>query len=120
MILSPGSIPTGTDGRDLLYRRQPTNPGIWAVPFSLDSLEITGEPFLVLPNGVQPVLSKDGTLVSFVGDEGGLEQLVRVDRDGEVVGTSRRRSPRGVYRHPVHAICRIQTAKTLLDRKSGA
>ena len=35
----------------LLYERETTNPGIWAVPFSLDRLETTGPPILVVPGG---------------------------------------------------------------------
>lgn len=47
----------------ILFARSPTNPGIWAVPFSLDRLEVTGEPFLAAPSGTSPSVSSDGTLV---------------------------------------------------------
>ena len=52
-------LPTG----HIVYRRQPTNPGVWALPFSLDNLEVTGEPFLVVPDGDLPSVSADGTLI---------------------------------------------------------
>lgn len=47
---SPVYSPTG----HLLYQRETTTPGIWAVPFSLEKLETTGAPFLVDPRGAWP------------------------------------------------------------------
>jgi Tol biopolymer transport system component len=45
----------------LIYERRTSNAGIWAVPFSLDRLEVTGEPFLV-SQGAEPSVARDGTL----------------------------------------------------------
>ncbi len=59
--------------------------GIWAVPFSLDRLATTGDPFRVLPYGTASI-SDDGTLV--VGERQGdrsTEHLVEVGRMGEVL-----------------------------------
>ena len=53
--------PTG----HILYQRgfPENNKGIWAVPFDLGSLKVSGEPFLVDAAGGYPTVSKDGTLV---------------------------------------------------------
>jgi Tol biopolymer transport system component len=71
----------------ILYRRQPANPGIWALPFSLTDLEVTGEPFLVVPDGDLPSVSRDGTLIHVSGSSSELTQMVWLNRDGNVVGT---------------------------------
>ena len=74
--------PTG----HILYKRgYPTSEGIWAVPFSLASLTVTGEPFLVADNGASPSVSRDGTLVYGVMDD--THRLVWVNRSGEVEET---------------------------------
>jgi Tol biopolymer transport system component len=65
----------------LLYERNQSNEGIWAVPFSLETMELTGEPFLVVPEGAHPRVSQDGTLVHLSGGPSTVE-LVRVGRDG--------------------------------------
>ncbi len=78
----PVYSPTG----HILYERRSNNAGIWAVPFSLASLEVTGEPFLVVPGGASPSVSADGTLVHTRGTSGQLLQLVWVNRAGQVKG----------------------------------
>jgi len=65
----------------LLYERNASNEGIWAVPFSVDTLELTGEPFLVVPGGAHPRVSLDGTMIHMPGRSSEFE-LVRVSRDG--------------------------------------
>jgi eukaryotic-like serine/threonine-protein kinase len=79
-IWSPSYSHTG----HIIYQRAGLNPGIWALPFSLSSLEATGPPFLVLANANRPSVSRDGTLVCARGADGGL-QLVEVDRSGNVM-----------------------------------
>ncbi len=71
----------------ILYRRQPTNPGIWALPFSLADRKVKGEPFLVVPDGNVPSISTDGTLVHVTGSTSRMTQIVRAARDGSIVGT---------------------------------
>jgi len=78
----PVYSPTG----HILYRRQPSNAGIWAVPFSLARHEITGEPFMVAPDADVPSVSADGTLVHVKGSGSRMTQLVLTDRDGKVLG----------------------------------
>jgi predicted Ser/Thr protein kinase len=79
IVWSPVYSPSG----HVLFRRGPTNPGVWAVPFSLDTLETTGEPFLVAAGGGDPSVSGDGTLVYVQGATGESSQLVRASRDGK-------------------------------------
>ncbi len=67
----------------LLYERQTTSPGLWAVPFSLDRLETTGAPFLVAANASPPTIAADGTLCHVRNDVGGIE-IVKVSRQGVV------------------------------------
>jgi Tol biopolymer transport system component/tRNA A-37 threonylcarbamoyl transferase component Bud32 len=80
---SPVYSPTG----HILYRRDAGAPGIWALPFSLEKLEATGESFLVSAEGSWPSVSSDGTLL-FTPEEVGLKfQLVWVDHAGKVLQT---------------------------------
>ena len=58
--------------------------GIWAAPFSLARLETTGDAFLVAENGAWPSVSSDGT-VTYVSEPLGRQQLVRLDRKGQVL-----------------------------------
>ena len=69
--------PTG----HIVFERQTTSPGIWAVPFSLDRLQATGEPFLVVANGASPTLARDDTLC-FVRPDDRTVELVRISRAG--------------------------------------
>ena len=80
---SPVYSPTG----HILYRRESGTPGLWALPFSLDRLEATGESFLVSSQGAWPSVSSDGTLL-FTPEEVGFKfQLSWADRSGKVVET---------------------------------
>jgi serine/threonine protein kinase len=80
---SPVYSPTG----HILYRRETGTPGIWALPFSLEKLEPTGESFLISAQGAWPSVSSDGTLL-FTPEEVGLKfQLVWTDRTGKVLET---------------------------------
>ena len=46
----------------LLYRLEQGNAGIWAVPFSLSRLEVTGDPFLVAAGASLPSITTNGLL----------------------------------------------------------
>ncbi len=74
-----GHIVFGRAGNDI-------TAGLWAAPFSLDRLEIRGEPFLVAPDAGNASVSGTGTLV-FVRGAARTERLrfVWVDRTGKVV-----------------------------------
>jgi serine/threonine protein kinase/dipeptidyl aminopeptidase/acylaminoacyl peptidase len=78
----PVYSPTG----HILYQRNPANAGVWALPFSLPKLKVTGEPFLVAPNGDYPSASAEGTLAYVQGSGTRLTQLAWVNRSGQVLG----------------------------------
>ncbi|HEU4928456.1 MAG TPA: hypothetical protein VFU38_01400, partial [Candidatus Krumholzibacteria bacterium] len=69
----------------ILFRRTPTSPGIWAIPFSLESLSVTGDPFLVEADAAEPCPAGDGTLAFRQGGESGRYQLAWVNRTGRVI-----------------------------------
>jgi hypothetical protein len=75
--------PVYSSSGHLVYERETTSPGIWAVPFSLERLEATGTPFLAVPGGSSPSVARDGTLCFVRHEERPLE-LVRVSRRGAV------------------------------------
>ncbi len=58
-IRDPVYSPTG----HILFDRSPANEGIWALPFALDRLEVTGEPYLVEAGARAPSASLTGTFV---------------------------------------------------------
>jgi serine/threonine-protein kinase len=65
----------------IVFMRTPDNPGIWAVPFSLKALEVTGEPFLVIPEGTIPTVSPQGDLAYVTNAQTNM-QIVRIDENG--------------------------------------
>jgi DNA-binding winged helix-turn-helix (wHTH) protein/WD40 repeat protein len=67
----------------LLFERETTIPGIWAVRFAIDRLATDGAPFLVVPGGSSPTLASDGTL-AFVRRWPQRSELVWVDRNGSI------------------------------------
>ncbi len=71
----------------ILYFRRTRSSGVWAVPFSLASLETTGDPFLLDPKGAWPSVAGDGTLLYALGAASSLRHLALVDRTGKVTGT---------------------------------
>jgi len=70
----------------LLFQRGPTNAGVWAVPFSMSTLQTTGEPFLVAQGMRRPSVAADGTLVLLPPERQRPINLVWVDREGKTVG----------------------------------
>lgn len=68
----------------IVFMRTPDNPGIWAVPFSLDALEVTGEPFIVIPEGTMPAVSPQGDLAYATNAQTNM-QIVRIDDNGFAV-----------------------------------
>jgi eukaryotic-like serine/threonine-protein kinase len=69
----------------ILFHRHPANAGVWALPFDLARHQVTGEPFLVAPDGDVPSVSADGTLVHVRGVASRLTQLQWVDRTGKAL-----------------------------------
>jgi len=81
-INTPVYSPSG----HLIFHREGVAAGIWAVPFSLDDLAVTGEPFLVAPEAKNPSVSEDGTLVYAARAQKSRQQLVWYDREGRELG----------------------------------
>jgi dipeptidyl aminopeptidase/acylaminoacyl peptidase len=71
----------------LVYHREPLNAGLWAVKFSLEKLEVTGEPFLAIPNVALGTVSRDGTLVYAQGGTTRRARLAFCDRTGRIERT---------------------------------
>jgi hypothetical protein len=70
----------------LLFTRGPANVGLWAVPFSLSQLEVTGEPFLVAAGAVTPSLSRTLRLAFMPVSGMPPSGLTWVDRTGRQIG----------------------------------
>lgn len=70
----------------LLFTRASGAIGLWAVPFSLARLEVTGEPFLVAPGGVTPSLSRNSRLAFMPVSGMPPSRLKWVDRSGRQLG----------------------------------
>jgi eukaryotic-like serine/threonine-protein kinase len=81
-IERPVYSPTG----HILFTRFPTNFGLWAVPFSLDRLQITGEPFLVTAGAVGASISRTGHLAYLPVSGAPPGRLTWVDRQGTRIG----------------------------------
>ncbi len=79
--LGPGVQPVYSPSGHLLYRH---NVEMWAAPFSLDELAITGEPFLVRESIFNQTVAEDGTLVyrDYARQK---QQLTVRDREGNLV-----------------------------------
>ena len=81
---TPVYSPTG----HILYVRRPESSGIWALPFSLENLAVTGEPFLVARDVVSPSVSNDGTLTYLSGVFHAPRELQWIDRQGNKLGVA--------------------------------
>ena len=84
--LGLGAAPVYAASGHLLYTTTPISSDLWALPFSLETLQATAEPFPVVEDSRSASVARDGTLVYL--DTGGSEarqQLVWVDRDGNKV-----------------------------------
>jgi serine/threonine-protein kinase len=71
----------------VLYDRLRRGKAIMAVPFSAERCEATGEPFVVLEDATGATVSSDGTLVAVTGRSARPMELVRIGRDGALLGT---------------------------------
>ena len=88
-VLGSGFLPVYDPSGHIIYRTSEP-PELWSVPFSIDTLKVTGDPFPVRKNASRPSIAADGTLLYQQGgtapmDE--LKQLVWRDRTGKTLGT---------------------------------
>ena len=65
----------------LVFERRTPNAALWAVKFSLESLAVTGEPFLI-GEGIEPSTAKDGTLSFIAAPESIARRLAWFTMDG--------------------------------------
>jgi Tol biopolymer transport system component len=88
--------PTWSPSGHLLFHRTTGNPGLWALPFSLDRLQVTGDPFLLTSEGAMHSVTRSGTLL-YLRTEFGLGTAAAwVGRDGTVLDTLPGELPGGV------------------------
>ena len=81
-----GSQPVYASTGELIY--QSLNPrGVWALPFSVETLGAAGESFPIREFASDPSVAADGTLVYLASGDAGMQQLVWRDRAGKRVGT---------------------------------
>ena len=81
-ILGPGFLPVYAASGHVVYQTSPNTHDLWALPFSLDTLQATGEAFPVAQDARVPTVSADGTLVYVDGTGAEQDQLVWLDRHG--------------------------------------
>jgi serine/threonine-protein kinase len=82
-MIGKGAFPVYSSSEHILYQTSQTEHGIWALPFSLGSLEVTGEAFSVADHGVRPSVARNGTLVFLDTEPSRPKQLVWRDRAGK-------------------------------------
>jgi Tol biopolymer transport system component len=80
------SVPRYSPSGHLLFARQAPNAGLWAMPFSVDRRQATGEPFLI-GRGTDPSLARDGTLLYRAEPDALARQLAWFTMDGQVGAT---------------------------------
>jgi Tol biopolymer transport system component len=86
--IGPGSAPVySPDGYLIHGSGDRGEPGLLALPFSLASLEPTGEAFPIAEDGQFASVARDGTLVFLDGIRADVQTLVWRDRAGEVLET---------------------------------
>ncbi len=84
--LVDGGAPAYAAPGFILYQPQPRRPGLWALPFSLTSLKVTGEAFPIAQGVGEASLSANGTLVSVdVLGAASKDRLVWRDRTGNKI-----------------------------------
>jgi serine/threonine protein kinase len=86
--IGPGSAPVYSREGYLIYGSGDAGEsGLRAVPFSLATLQPSGEAFPIAETGEFASVARDGTLVYSTGTGSGIETLVWRDRAGEVLET---------------------------------
>ena len=84
--LGPGNNARYSKSGHLVYQEQGAS-SLWAMPFSLEDLQPTGEAFRVAEIGARPSVALRGTLAYYHGDTSGKQRLVIRARDGQLRGT---------------------------------
>jgi len=85
-ILGPGCFPIYSRSGHVLYQTTLRSNDLWAVPFSLETLQATGEAFPVSANTRDASVATHGTLVYVeISESSALRQLAWFDREGNRV-----------------------------------
>jgi serine/threonine-protein kinase len=84
-ILGPGSFPAFADSGHIIYRNfaHGASGGLWALPFSLNTLAASGDPIPLEAGATEGSVSGDGTLVFVTNVVNRSAQLVLRDRSGK-------------------------------------
>lgn len=85
-VLGNGSLPVYSPSGHVLHQASRSAAGIWALPFSAETLTATSEAFLVAERGASPSVSSGGTLVYLDSPAAGGWQLVWRGRGGRKLG----------------------------------
>ncbi len=97
-MLIGGAAPVYAAPGLIIYQPQARRAGLWALPFSLATLKVTGEAFPIAQGVGDASLSNDRTLVSVdVFGAGSKERLVWRDRTGKKTGEIGRPQKRILY-----------------------
>jgi WD40 repeat protein/predicted Ser/Thr protein kinase len=81
-VLAAGAFAVYSPSGYILYQTAPAEAGLWALPFSIETLRPTGEPFPIVQNATDVSGAQDGTLAYVDFREKILSQLVWRDRSG--------------------------------------
>ena len=88
LSLGTGAFPRYSSTGHIVYQTNYREGGLWALPFSIRTLQPTGEAFPIAQNAGFPSIADDGTLVYVdFGAGGGERQLVWMNREGGKLGT---------------------------------
>ena len=98
-LLGPGAYPFYSPSGHIVYQSAPEIYGLWALPFSLETLKATGEAFPIGENMGAPSVATDGTLVYLDLFGAGQQQLLWRDREGNRLSVIGR--PQQSIRYPV-------------------
>ena len=85
-VLAEGAYPVYSPSGHILYQTNRYQSGLWALPFSIETLKPTGEAFPIAENVGGLSVGADGTLVYLDFLDSGEQQLVWRDRGGKRLG----------------------------------
>ena len=85
-VLATGAFPIYAPSGHIVYQTNVLEAGLWALPFSIETLRATGEAFRVAEGLADPSLADDGTLVAVDFEDMRPRQLAWFDRAGRKMG----------------------------------
>ena len=85
-VLTEGAYPVYSPSGHILYQTNRYKSGLWALPFSIETLKATGEAFPIAENVGGPSVGADGALICLDFSIVGVQQLAWRDRRGNKLG----------------------------------